>query len=125
MATNDINNGINTCHNIQYMAITSAIAYGNNICHYICGPKYATIIKYNVPKIVVKNNCHRFRYNKFHHDIWLNICHNMLWQMGVQYCKTHIFLYIILVIIILGKHFAQTRRSLDRDQVKACLLIKN
>ena len=44
--------------------------------------------------------------------------------MGVQYCKTHIFPYTILVIIILGKHFPQTRRSLDRDQVKACLLNK-
>ena len=53
-----------------------------------------------------------------------NICHNILWKMGVQYCKTHIFPFTILVIIILGKHFPQTRRSLDRDQVKACLLNK-
>ena len=44
--------------------------------------------------------------------------------MGVQYCKTHIFPHTILVIIILGKHFPQTRRSLDRDQAKACLLNK-
>ena len=28
-------------------------------------------------------------------------------------------------IIILGKHFPQTRRSLDRDQAKACLPNKN
>ena len=42
-------------------------------------------------------------------------------EMGVQNCWTHIFPYTILVIIILGKHFPQTRRSLDRDQAKACL----
>ena len=38
---------------------------------------------------------------------------------------THIFPYNILVITILGKHFPQTRRSLDRVQAKACLLNKN
>ena len=41
--------------------------------------------------------------------------------MGVQNCGTHIFPYNILVISTLGKHFPQTRRSLDRDQAKACL----
>ena len=46
-------------------------------------------------------------------------------KMGVQNCGTHIFPYTILVIIILGKHFPQTRRSLDRDQTKAFLPNKN
>ena len=46
-------------------------------------------------------------------------------KMGVQNYVTHIFPYTILVIIILGKHFPQTRRSLDRDQMKACLPNKN
>ena len=45
--------------------------------------------------------------------------------MGVQNCGTHIFPHTTLVIIILGKHFPQTRRSLDRDQTKACLPNKN
>ena len=46
-------------------------------------------------------------------------------KMGVQNCGTHIFPYTILVITIFGKHFPQTRRSLDRDQMKACLPNKN
>ena len=42
-------------------------------------------------------------------------------KIGVQYCKTHIYPYTILGIIIMGKHFPQTRRSHDRDLAKAWL----
>ena len=63
-----------------HMAITSAITYGNNICHYICGLKYATAYKNNLPKVVAKTSATVFRHNISLIVIWLNICHNKLCQ---------------------------------------------
>ena len=107
------------------MAITSAITYGNNICHYKCGPKCTTVYKTICQKLWQKLLPQYLDITLFSMLYGLTPAITKHVNICVQYCKTHITHTPSWIIIILGKHFPQTRRSHDRDLAKACLSNQN
>ena len=76
MAYQCINSGTNICHKYSCMAITSAITYGNNICHYTLWAKICHSIQNILPNVVANTSATIFMHNISLIVIWLNICHN-------------------------------------------------